>query len=553
MSWELLNIDTKGVTSGQIKTLCPQCSADRRKNTEPCLSINLDEGVYNCHNCGWNGGIDETPGIPEHAEKYIPDSIVAFFADRNISKATLDKAGIYFYKHWMPATSQTEGCMVFPYYKHKKLVNRKYRDKEKNFALEKNAELCLWNFDAIKDTENIIVTEGEIDALSVMEAGVYTVCSVPNGASKNQKLEFLKSAEPLFKKAKRIFLALDKDEAGIMLEEKIVEYFGEDKMYNVRYPEGLKDMNEVLVKYGKEMVKTCLQSASHLPLKGIRSFREFIPEIEDYYENGLKKAFATGFGPLDLYFKLQPGALNVVTGIPMSGKSEFIDAIMINTITMHRWKWAVYSPENMPVAFHFQKLAEKMTQLPMFGATRMSRDDLKSSIAYANENIKLIMGEDEALPIKTILLKIRVCIEMFGIKAVIIDPYNEIDHQLNPGETEKQYISRFLSIVRNFARKHGIVLFLIAHPTKLKKREDGEYPIPTPYDISGASEWRDKADNCIALWRKFNGNEQEKNRVLVCIQKVRNKNIGQTGVVEFEWNYMNGIFTPVEHPVLKAD
>ena len=252
---------------------------------------------------------------------------------------------------------------------------------------------------------------------------------------------------------------------------------------------------------------------------------------------------------IDVYKKL--GSLNIVTGIPMSGKSEFMDAMMINTIGLHKWQWAIYSPENMPIPFHFQKLAEKFVQKPMFGNGRMTQDEMMGALAYINKNIHVLMTEDVSLSLEDILLRLRVCIDKFGIKGFILDPYNEVEHTMQHGESETAYISRFLSTMRNFARKHNIALFIIAHPTKLQKKEDGDYPVPTPYDISGSAHWRNKADNCISLWRSFKNDVQNKNKVSVWIQKVRNKNIGQLGSCDFTWNYSNGIFTPVDLQKIK--
>ena len=187
-----------------------------------------------------------------------------------------------------------------------------------------------------------------------------------------------------------------------------------------------------------------------------------------------------------------------------------------------------------------------MVVKPMFGPERMSKDELHKAIAYANKYIHVLMMEDEQMCLDDILLKLRLCKDKFGLNCAIIDPYNEIEHDQRMGESETNYVSRFLSRLRNFGRKHEIAIFLIAHPTKLQKNENGEYPVPTPYDISGSSNFRNKADNCIALWRSMTERNRT-NELEVHIQKIRNKNIGQLGTTNFVWDYKTGIFKPSDN------
>ena len=89
--------------SGTEKTTCPQCSESRRNKKDLCLSVNITEGVYNCHNCSWKGNVknfdrkDSKKNFnkPEQSMlKHIDlsEKIIDFFGKRGISKKTLDKS-----------------------------------------------------------------------------------------------------------------------------------------------------------------------------------------------------------------------------------------------------------------------------------------------------------------------------------------------------------------------------------------------------------------------------------------------------------------------------
>ena len=102
------------------------------------------------------------------------------------------------------------------------MVNVKYRDGQKNFKMVSGAELIFYGLDNIKTMEKIYIVEGEIDALSLHEAGIYSVCSVPNGASKgNQRLEYLDNCFEYFKDKTEIILCTDNDNPGIELRNEL--------------------------------------------------------------------------------------------------------------------------------------------------------------------------------------------------------------------------------------------------------------------------------------------------------------------------------------------
>ena len=140
--------------SGQEKTTCPQCSEGRRNKKDPCLSVNITEGVYSCHNCGWKGTVKQydkreqkkayskpDQSMLKHIQ--LTDRILEYAKSRAISEKTLQKFMVHGKEEWMPQTQKNERCIVFPYIRNGEIVNAKYRDGRKNFKLVKDAELIF--------------------------------------------------------------------------------------------------------------------------------------------------------------------------------------------------------------------------------------------------------------------------------------------------------------------------------------------------------------------------------------------------------------------------
>jgi len=340
-------------------------------------------------------------------------------------------------------------------------------------------------------------------------------------------------------------------------ENAIADKIGRGKCWTCTYPDSCKDLNDVLVKHGPEAVRECIDNAKPVPVSGLTTFAEHAGEIREYFQDGgLSRGLSTGWKNLDELLRLRPGTVNVVTGIPSSGKSEWLDQLMLNAIRLHGWRWCMFSPENLPLPYHCQKLAEKLLCKPMFprySLPAMTTTDVEKAIRTLSASITFITLDERGLDLDGILSRARVCAVRDGIRGMILDPYNEIEHRRPAGMNESEYVSAFLSKVRTFARLYDVAVFVVAHPTKLQKMDSGEhkgdYPVPTPYDISGSANWRNKADVCIAAWRSYQADE---NTVQIHVQKVRDKNLGQTGMVELHWHRATGLFFVTEEDLREA-
>ena len=129
------------------------------------------------------------------------------------------------------------------------------------------------------------------------------------------------------------------------------------------------------------------------------------------------------------------------------------------------------------------------------------------------------------MTVDAILSRAKSLVYREGIKVLVIDPWNEIEHSIPQGQREDQYISNQLAKIRRFARVNGVHVFVIAHPRQLEKDEHGNYPPPTAYDIAGGAMWRNKADNILCVHRP----SMQTGETEVYIQKIRFRRNGKAG------------------------
>lgn len=535
-------INTKGKKSGQFKTTCPKCSKDRKKKSDPCLSVNINEEIWNCHNCGWSGSSKKKKQFKEYAKPKwqnitkLSDNAVKWFSSRGIRMKTLIRNKITEGLSYMPQLDKEVNTIQFNYFRDKELINIKYRDGAKNFKLVKDAEKIFYGLDDIKDCDDIIIVEGELDKLSFEEAGFLNCISVPNGAN-NRKMDYLDSCEDVLKNASNIFIATDNDEHGIELMKELSRRIGRDKCYIVSFPDGCKDANDVLVKHNSIELGKCIDRAQPFPLEGVVTINSILGDIDRLYENGLAKGLTVGHGEFDEIFSFVTSQLTVITGIPTHGKSHWLEHISMRLATQHGWKFGVFSPEHFPIELHFSVLAEKFIGKPFRetpNSHRMDMRELEYSKEFINEHYHWIRPDSEKFTVDSILSATKSLVLRRGINAVIIDPWNKISHDFGQNN-ETTYINNLLTRLNIFKQKYDVHIFLVAHPRKMMKNGTGKYDVPTLYDISGSSNFYNQVDNGITVYRDF-----VDKKTTVHVQKVKFRHLGMIDCVDFEYNLENG-------------
>ncbi len=535
-------IDVKGRRAGSVKTKCPQC------NGKTDLSVNITEGVWKCHKakCGWSGTLKTKPLFKK--EPYVKpewqnitaldEKVVKWFKGRGISQQTLVQAKITNGEEYMPQVSASRNVIKFNYLRDGELINTKFRDGEKNFKMVSGAELIFYNLDSIKDATEIIIVEGEIDALSYMEAGVNNVVSVPNGASKGSlKMEYLDNCWKYFEGEKKFYIAVDKDDAGFVLQNELLRRLDVNRCFDIDLKD-CKDANEFLLKYGATELAQTISNARYFPLPDVVFAMDQKQQYDEMYENGLSRGAGIGYEEIDKHITFEKGQFTMVTGIPSHGKTSFIDFIITRLSMRHGWRVAFFSPENQPLKLHLAQMAEKLIGKRFSGDFKMTPEEKDAALEYINSNAYFINPE-ENFHIENILSIAKSLILRYGINALVIDPWNRLDHQYE-GENETKYISKQLDKIITFTQKNNVHTFVIAHPTKMSKDKDTKvYEVPTLYSISGSAHFFNKCDNGITVYRDFN-----ENSIQLHVQKIRFRHIGEVGRVDLTYNKQNGRFLP---------
>jgi twinkle protein len=501
------------------------------------------------------------PAYPQ-TDQELPSQLIEWFGARGISRPVVERNKITLGRKYLPGLGQEVAVIQFPYFRGGVLINVKYRAiSEKAFVQESGAEKIPFGVDDIVEVE-VIFVEGELDKLALEEAGMRNGLSVPDGAPpagskpSDTKFDYLRNCETELSGLKKIILAVDNDGPGKTLEAELARRLGPERCWRVEWPDGCKDANDVLMKHGPETLKACIDNATRWPIDGVVEPRDLIDEVFRLYESGLRGGVGTGWPVVDSHYRVAPGELSILTGIPGHGKSEWLDALISNLANEHGWFVGVASFENWPLEKHFSKLLEKKIGKP-FGegpTPRMTHEDLVNGLQWLQDHFVFFSPPEEAMTLDAILDLARVAVLRYGIRGLVLDPWNEIDHARPSNLTETEYISQSLSKVRRFARNHGVHVWIVAHPLKLRRREDGSYPVPTPYDISGSAHWRNKADNCLTVYREEMSEEdsEEKYVVQLHIQKIRFKQNGKIGAVELKWNPINGRYASIEEQDARA-
>jgi len=527
-------IDVGNKSTGKIKTQCPKCSQTRKNKRDKCLSVDLDQGLFNCHNCGWAGTtkFEKKKEFirPQTIKVNLTDRVVNWFATRGITEPTLIHWKIGESLEYIPQVGKKRRAVNFNYYRENELVNVKYRDSEKNFKMVSGAELIFYGLDNIKTMDKIYIVEGEMDALSLHEAGIYSVCSVPNGASKgNQRLEYLDNCFEYFKDKTEIILCTDNDNPGIELRNELARRFG---AYRCKYVDfgDFKDANEILTSKGAETLRNVIKTAKNFPLEGVLNINDIWDNVLNYNENGVKN-YSIGLPGSDNYFKMSFGEWTVVTGIPNSGKSDVMDQICCNLATKYDFRCAMFAPESFPYEGHIKRIANKLNE------TNCTSDQLNQTKDFIQDHFYWVKIDLENLTLKGILNAFKELVFQKGINVFVIDPWNMLDHS---AQRDHSYIGRALSEITQFCQQTNTHLFLVAHPRKIES-DNGSYKKPTLYDIRGSADFFNKAYNGLIVFRCIGQKTQYNSDIVkMYVEKVKRKENGQLGDFDVAPDFKNG-------------
>lgn len=513
------------------KQKCPRCSESRKNKSDPCLSVTFgDEAVlYKCHNCDWSGAVYyrekykktqktyKKPQLPKAAEKINP--LYNYFEKRGISKKTLDKYGVSY---------NIRKEIVFPYYKYGELVNVKYRTNQgngkKTFRQEKDTEKTLFGMDLVQETDTLIWVEGEMDVLAFAEQGIATV-SIPQGASED-KLECIENCYDFIQGFKTHILAVDNDPPGDKLKLNLINRLGQVNCKLVNWKQ-YKDANEALL--GGEDLKTFLDAAEDISPEGILSFYECFDDLYKYNFEKDIQYYETRWLNFNRIVKIRTGYLMIVTGYPSRGKSTFVDNLLVTLSEKYGIRHLVASFESV-AGSHYNSLVEMYLQQPIWKIIQ-NEEIFGDAFTFIADHFYRF-DVDRLWTVDEIITKTELAVKKYGIKTLVIDPYNRLNNDYT--DREDKYIGSILSKLSMLAKKLDILVIFVAHP----KKPDGE-KMPNMYSISGSSDWYNMADYGIVVHRERDQATGKLNNFpTIHIQKVKNHFLGRPSGGEVKLRYV---------------
>jgi twinkle protein len=439
-------------------------------------------------------------------------------------------------------SSRAGDWIAIPYRVGGAVVNCKYRTiaGEKRFCQEAGARKAFWNFDSLADAtlrdQPAIVTEGEFDAMAAMQAGFQRVVSVPDGAPAEpvgeaqggSKYEYLAEALPHLHGAREIVLAVDNDQPGVNLLNDLAIRFGRGRCKWVVYPEGCKDLADVLAKHGEAGVVRVIRAARYMRVSGVYRMSE-LPPVND------PQAYDCGLPLLGLHYRLRRSDLCVVTGIPGHGKSTFANEVACRMSRCHGWNTAFASFEQYPQIDHRRALR---TWFCGKGEDWQRPGETAAADAWIDRHFGFIVPEEgEDATLAWLLERMAAAVVQHNASLVVVDPWNEMDHDRPRDMSPTEYVGFAIRQFKRFARNYNVHLVVVAHPTKMQRKQDGTLPVPTLYDISDSANWFNKPDVGIVIHRESDGD------TLVKVAKSRyHDRIGKPGQIRMFFNEAEGRF-----------
>lgn len=428
--------------------------------------------------------------------------------------------------------------LVFPYRLDGVLVNRKFRmTSEKRHEMEKGGKLCLWNSEALRlphvvnSGASVIITEGEFDAMIAIQCGHSAAVSVPNGAPSERiddpvnanRYSFLWESQADLENVKQFILATDGDGPGNALAHDLAAILGPERCRFIKYPDGTKDLNEVFQIHGLQGVNHAITTAKPFPVKGLYSMSDF-PDAPPV------RGMNTGIDCLDDKMQIVLGTLTVFTGYANMGKTTVVNTILAHCVARDV-ACCVASFETMPKPILSDGIAKAL--LGCSGHEYDRHPDLAAAHAAIDRNVKIItnaLDEELEFDIETFLDTVRIAVLRDGVRVVVLDPWNELEHKRNRDESLTEYIGRAIRKVKTFCRRHNVAFWIVAHPTKPQK---GTNQMPSLYDVSDSANWSNKADYGLVYHRA----DKTINEADLAVVKVRMGLPGQCGVSRVKFDH----------------
>lgn len=416
-------------------------------------------------------------------------------------------------------------------------------------------QLYPWGWDQITG-DRVLFVDDPKDAIALRLSGQHHVACLPHvlnparaGGGDWAPMTLMESR---MGRINRVELAFTDDEAGHRIEDEISRRMGRDRTFRTRWVGSLVETGQVRSAYavfllgGMEAVCAELADISPYPIAGVHELDDVEEEYDQLYETGLLPGLLVGHPSLDQHYSVKLSQVTVLHGIPQHGKTTLLDEIIMQLAIRYGWGFGVFSAENSKLARHYAALTEKLVGKSFSVGTdgkRMSVEEKEKAKKFLKKHIRMIRPDEEKgnWSLDGILDLARSLVFRHGIRGLVIDPWNEIEHTRPAHLTPEEYLALQLSKVKRFAEVNGVHVWIVAHPKNMVKDNDGDYPVPTPYLISGGAMWNNKADFIIAVWRRRGLPDEV--IMDIHIQKVRWKEDGRIGMTSLLYHSTFNRFT----------
>ena len=262
-------------------------------------------------------------------------------------------------------------------------------------------------------------------------------------------------------------------------------------------------------------------------MNGIKTAESLKEQMIYTYHNGKERGTTTYVDRVDAHWTWRPTEVTLWTGYQNEGKSLYLEQLSTLKSAKAGWKHGVFSPENMPAEDWYDNIIEMYIGKSCdkhYSKNLMTEEEYIKGIDFVNKYFFVIYPEDN-FEIDTILECSDRLIKDEGIKNLILDPYNTIDHKLRSGEREDLYISRFMSQLKRYAVLNTIPIQLVAHQLTPQKDDDGRYIKPDVNKIKGGGTFADKADNVNFVWRPERALDFSDTSVVFGSQKIKKQKL----------------------------
>lgn len=539
-NWDLIDL-SQCKLSGENNVTCPICAKDRKKKNTKSLRVNMTKGVAHCLHCAASAydKSKESQRVDEYVKKEykvpalenmtaLSDAALSWFEkERHLLQKVLIDWNIQVSEQYFPQSQARHRAIAFPYMRDGKVVNVKYRTKDKQFMLTKDAELILYGLDTLKGCETAYICEGEIDALSLSQCGFKEVVSVPNGVAISEKekeryketgefdtdrpinLEYIDNCYEQIKHVQKWFLCTDGDLPGMKLRFELLRRFGAENCFLVDFGD-CKDANEAMVKHGIQYVKDCVANAKECEIPGVVSNDELTEYLDYVYTHGIDKGLEIGIPTWDKHYRQRLGELDIFTGIASHGKSWFTLWLNVLNSCLFGWKWVLFMPENYPAGKIRRSLIEILTgkKFDKKHRRRILEAEWKLANDWVDKHFYIVDFGEEMATMDNILKVFKTVVKQKGVHGCVVDPLNDLSHVRRPGQNLDEYYQEMLTKIRLFKRKYNLKFILTAHPHTSASREKETHveqgtrsKVVELSDITGGNIFHNRADNGLSIYR----------------------------------------------------